>query len=73
MKALDEHWQKEKSAGRRSATSRRSARRATIAEARAERAGDLDTVARIRNNDLLVLQRQLQGGAARSCRVAAAC
>jgi ATP-dependent Clp protease ATP-binding subunit ClpB len=36
-----------------------------IDEARAERQGDLETVARIRNNDLLLLQRQLDQETAR--------
>ncbi len=64
-KSLDEHWQKEKSAVGRIRDLKKEREALKLAEARAERAGDLDTVARIRNNDLLVLQRQLDQEAAR--------
>ncbi|MBI5171106.1 MAG: AAA family ATPase [Candidatus Eisenbacteria bacterium] len=64
-KSLDEHWQKEKSAVGKIRDLKKERETLKLAEARAERAGDLDTVARIRNNDLLVLQRQLDQEAAR--------
>ncbi len=65
QKALDEHWRKEKSAVSKIRELKQERERLKLAEAKAERSGDLETVARIRNNDLLVLQRQLDQEAAR--------
>ncbi|MCC6652283.1 MAG: ATP-dependent chaperone ClpB [Candidatus Eisenbacteria bacterium] len=65
QKGLEEHWQKEKSAVGRIRELKKHREELKLDEARAERAGDLGTIARIRNNDLLVLQRQLDQEAAR--------
>ncbi|MFN8587665.1 MAG: ATP-dependent chaperone ClpB [Candidatus Eisenbacteria bacterium] len=65
QKSLDEHWQKEKAAVSKIRDLKKEREQLKLDEARAERAGDLGTIARIRNNDLLVLQRQLDQEAAR--------
>ncbi len=62
---LEEHWKKEKTAVTRIRELKAERERLKIDEARAERQGDLETVARIRNNDLLLLQRQLDQETAR--------
>ena len=62
---LEEHWKKEKAAVTRIRELKAEREQLKGVEARAERAGDLETVARIRNNDLLLLQRQLDQEAAR--------
>ena len=63
--ALEEHWKREKSAVTRIRELKAERERLRIEEAKAERAGDLETIARIRNNDLLLLQRQLDQETAR--------
>ena len=65
MAKLDEHWQKEKAAVARIRDLKAERERLKLEEARAERAGDLEKIARIRNNDLLMLQRQLDQESAR--------
>ena len=65
MSVLEEHWKKEKSAVTRIRELKAEREQLKLAEARAERQGDLETVARIRNNDLLLLQRQLEQETAR--------
>ncbi|MCE9626448.1 MAG: ATP-dependent chaperone ClpB, partial [Candidatus Eisenbacteria bacterium] len=65
MSVLDEQWKKEKSAVTRIRELKAEREQLKGAEAQAERKGDLETVARIRNNDLLLLQRQLDQEAAR--------
>jgi ATP-dependent Clp protease ATP-binding subunit ClpB len=65
MGVLDEHWKKEKTAVTRIRELKAEREQLKLAEARAERQGDLETVARIRNNDLLLLQRQLEQETAR--------
>ncbi|MEQ1832972.1 MAG: ATP-dependent chaperone ClpB [Candidatus Eisenbacteria bacterium] len=65
LKTLDEHWNKEKASVTRIRELKAQREQLKIDEARAERQGDLETVARIRNNDLLVLQRQLDQETAR--------
>jgi ATP-dependent Clp protease ATP-binding subunit ClpB len=62
---LEEHWKKEKTAVTRIRDLKAEREQLKLAEARAERQGDLETVARIRNNDLLLLQRQLEQETAR--------
>ena len=62
---LEEHWKREKSAVTRIRELKAERERLRIDEAKAERAGDLETIARIRNNDLLLLQRQLDQETAR--------
>src|SRR5262245_41996521 len=62
---LEEHWKKEKAAVTRIRELKADREQLKVAEARAERQGDLETVARIRNNDLLLLQRQLEQETAR--------
>ncbi len=64
-KTLEEHWNKEKASVTRIRELKAQREQLKIDEARAERQGDLETVARIRNNDLLVLQRQLDQETAR--------
>ncbi len=63
--ALEAHWQREKTAVTRIRELKAERERLRLAEARAERAGDLETIARIRNNDLLLVQRQLDQETAR--------
>ncbi len=65
MSGLEAHWKKEKSAVDRIRELKAERERLKLDEARAERAGDLEKVARIRNNDLLLLQRQLDQETAR--------
>ncbi len=65
MSGLEEHWKKEKAAVTRIRDLKADRERLKLEEARAERQGDLETVARIRNNDLLLLQRQLEQETAR--------
>ena len=65
MSGLDAHWRKEKSAVDRIRQLKAQREQLKLEEARAERAGDLEKVARIRNNDLLLLQRQLDQESAR--------
>ncbi len=62
---LDEHWKKEKTVVHRINELKAQREQLKIDEARAERLGDLDTIARIRNGDLLQLQRQLDQETAR--------
>jgi len=62
---LEGHWKKEKTAVTRIRELKAEREQLKLAEARAERQGDLETVARIRNNDLLLLQRQLEQETAR--------
>jgi len=62
---LDEHWQKERAAITRIRELKAQRETLKTDEARAERAGDLERVARIRNNDLLLLQRELEQQTAR--------
>jgi len=63
--ALEAHWQREKTAVTRIRELKAEREQLRLAEARAERAGDLETIARIRNNDLLLVQRQLDQETAR--------
>src|SRR5204863_3648086 len=65
LAVLKTHWEKEKAAVTRIRELKAQRERLKIEEARAERQGDLETVARIRNNDLLLLQRQLDQETAR--------
>jgi ATP-dependent Clp protease ATP-binding subunit ClpB len=65
MSGLESHWKKEKAAVTRIRELKAERERLKLDEARAERAGDLEKVARIRNNDLLLLQRQLDQETAR--------
>jgi len=65
LSGLEEHWKKEKAIVTRIRELKAERERLKIEEAKAERVGDLETVARIRNNDLLLLQRQLDQEAAR--------
>jgi ATP-dependent Clp protease ATP-binding subunit ClpB len=65
MSGLEDHWKKEKAAVTRIRELKAERERLKVEEARAERVGDLETVARIRNNDLLLLQRQLEQETAR--------
>jgi len=65
MGGLEEHWKKEKASVSRIRELKADRERLKIDEAKAERQGDLETVARIRNNDLLLLQRQLEQETAR--------
>jgi ATP-dependent Clp protease ATP-binding subunit ClpB len=65
MSGLEAHWKKEKTAVTRIRDLKADRERLKLEEARAERQGDLETVARIRNNDLLLLQRQLEQETAR--------
>ena len=65
MAVLDVHWKKEKTSVTRIRELKAERERLKLDEARAERAGDLEKVARIRNNDLLLLQRQLDQETAR--------
>ena len=65
MGGLEEHWKREKSAVTRIRELKAERERLRIAEAKAERTGDLETIARIRNNDLLIVQRQLDQETAR--------
>jgi ATP-dependent Clp protease ATP-binding subunit ClpB len=65
MSVLEEHWKKEKAAVTRIRDLKAEREKLKVDEARAERQGDLETVARIRNNDLLLLQRQLEQETAR--------
>jgi ATP-dependent Clp protease ATP-binding subunit ClpB len=65
MTLLDVHWKKEKASVTRIRELKAERERLKLDEARAERAGDLEKVARIRNNDLLLLQRQLDQETAR--------
>jgi ATP-dependent Clp protease ATP-binding subunit ClpB len=62
---LEDHWQREKAAITRIRDLKAQRESLKLDEARAERAGDLETVARIRNNDLLLLQRELEQESAR--------
>jgi len=63
--ALEAHWKKEKVTVTAIRDLKAERERLKLDEARAERAGDLETVARIRNNDLLLLQRRLDQETAR--------
>ncbi len=65
MSVLEEQWKKEKAAVTRIRELKAEREQLKGAEAQAERKGDLETVARIRNNDLLILQRQLDQESAR--------
>ncbi len=65
MSGLEEHWKKEKASVTKMRELKAERERLKIEEARAERQGDLETVARIRNNDLLLLQRELDQETAR--------
>ncbi|HTR97437.1 MAG TPA: ATP-dependent chaperone ClpB [Candidatus Acidoferrales bacterium] len=65
MSGLEEHWKREKTAVTKIRELKAERERLKLEEARAERAGDLEKVARIRNNDLLLLQRQLDQETAR--------
>jgi ATP-dependent Clp protease ATP-binding subunit ClpB len=65
MSGLEAHWKKEKAAVTKIRELKAERERLKLEEARAERAGDLEKVARIRNNDLLLLQRQLDQETAR--------
>jgi ATP-dependent Clp protease ATP-binding subunit ClpB len=65
MSGLETHWKKEKTAVDKIRQLKAERERLKVEEAKAERAGDLEKVARIRNNDLLLLQRQLDQEAAR--------
>ena len=65
MSVLETHWKKEKTAVDKIRQLKAERERLKLEEAKAERAGDLETVARIRNNDLLLLQRQLDQETAR--------
>ncbi len=65
MSGLEVHWKKEKASVTKIRELKAERERLKLDEARAERAGDLEKVARIRNNDLLLLQRQLDQEAAR--------
>jgi ATP-dependent Clp protease ATP-binding subunit ClpB len=65
MSGLEAHWKQEKTAVTRIRDLKADRERLKLEEARAERQGDLETVARIRNNDLLLLQRQLEQETAR--------
>jgi len=65
LSGLEEHWKKEKAIVTRIRELKAEREKLKIDEAKAERAGDLETVARIRNNDLLLLQRQLDQESAR--------
>ena len=62
---LEEHWKREKAAVTRIRELKAERERLKLDEARAERAGDLETIARIRNNDLFQLQRELEQETAR--------
>ena len=62
---LEEHWKKEKAIVTKIRDLKAEREKLKIDEAKAERLGDLETVARIRNNDLLLLQRQLDQETAR--------
>ncbi len=62
---LEGHWKKEKVSVTKIRELKAERERLKLDEARAERAGDLETVAKIRNNDLLLLQRQLDQESAR--------
>jgi ATP-dependent Clp protease ATP-binding subunit ClpB len=62
---LEEHWKKEKTIVTKIRELKAEREKLKIDEAKAERLGDLETVARIRNNDLLLLQRQLDQETAR--------
>ncbi len=65
LSGLKEHWEKEKASVTRMRELKAQREQLKIDEARAERQGDLETVARIRNNDLFQLQRQLDQETAR--------
>src|SRR5689334_15208900 len=65
LSVLEEHWKKEKAIVTRIRELKAEREKLKIDEAKAERLGDLETVARIRNNDLLLLQRQLDQETAR--------
>jgi ATP-dependent Clp protease ATP-binding subunit ClpB len=65
MEVLKTQWEKEKASVTRMRELKAQREKLKIDEARAERQGDLETVARIRNNDLLLLQRQLDQETAR--------
>ena len=65
LATLKEHWEREKAVVTRIRELKAQREKLKIDEARAERQGDLETVARIRNNDLLLLQRQLDQETAR--------
>ncbi len=62
---LEEHWKREKAAVTRIRELKAERERLKLEEARAERAQDFETIARIRNNDLLKLQRELDQESAR--------
>jgi len=62
---LEEHWKKEKAIVDKMRQLKAERERLKVEEARAERAGDLEKVSKIRNNDLLLLQRQLEQETAR--------
>jgi len=65
LSGLEEHWKKEKTIVTRIRELKAEREKLKIDEAKAERLGDLETVAKIRNNDLLLLQRQLDQETAR--------
>ena len=62
---LEEHWKKEKEAVDKISKLKAERERLKIEDQKAERAGDLERVARIRNNDLILVQRQLDQETAR--------
>jgi ATP-dependent Clp protease ATP-binding subunit ClpB len=62
---LEEHWKKEKEAVEKISKLKAERERLKLEDQKAERAGDLERVARIRNNDLILVQRQLDQETAR--------
>jgi len=62
---LEAHWKKEKEAVDKISKLKAERERLKLEDQRAERAGDLERVARIRNNDLIIVQRQLEQETAR--------
>ena len=62
---LEAHWKKEKEAVDKISKLKAERERLKLEDQKAERAGDLERVARIRNNDLILIQRQLDQETAR--------
>jgi len=62
---LEAHWKKEKEAVEKISKLKADREQLKLEDQRAERAGDLERVARIRNNDLIIVQRQLEQETAR--------
>ena len=62
---LEAHWKKEKEAVDKISKLKAERERLKLEDQKAERAGDLERVARIRNNDLIIVQRQLEQETAR--------